>query len=156
MRVDWDLAWTALAALQLAGSIAVTVHVLLRRVDDALGTIIYATDPGKADQRLQVFELLVDEWLVELRKVGVTRELLWQEYRSAHSDGYGYSQFCEHLRRHVHQRDLTLALEHNPGEVLMVDFAGKKMEWVDPHSGEIHTCEMLVAVLPFSQYSFCS
>lgn len=29
------------------------------------------------------------------------------------------------------------------------------MEWVDPHSGEIHTCEMLVAVLPFSQYSFC-
>ena len=123
--------------------------------DDALGAIIYATDSGKADQRLQVFESLLDDWFVELRKVGVTRELLWKEYRSAHPDGYGYSQFCEHLRRHVVQRDLTLALEHNPGEVMMVDFAGKKMDWVDPNSGELHTCEVLVAVLPFSQYSFC-
>lgn len=123
--------------------------------DDALGQIIYATDLGKADQRLQVFESMVDDWLLELRKVGVTRELLWQEYRATHPDGYGYSQFCDHLRRHVVQRDLTLALEHNPGEVLMVDFAGKKMDWVDRHSGELHTCEILVAVLPFSQYSFC-
>ena len=123
--------------------------------DDALDAIIYAMDPGQADHRLQVFESQVDAWLDELRKVGVTRELLWQEYRSAHPDGYGYSQFCEHLRRHVVQRDLTLALEHNPGEVMMVDFAGKKMDWVDPNSGELHTCEVLVAVLPFSQYSFC-
>ena len=37
----------------------------------------------------------------------------------------------------------------------MVDFAGKKMTWVDRDSGELHDCEVLVAVLPFSQYSFC-
>lgn len=37
----------------------------------------------------------------------------------------------------------------------MVDFASKKMEWVDPHSGEIQAREVLVAVLPFSQHSFC-
>ena len=84
--------------------------------DDALGVIIYATDSGKVDQRLQVFESQVDEWLEELRKVGVTRELLWQEYRLAHPEGYGYSQFCEHLRRHVHKRDLTLALEQIPAK----------------------------------------
>jgi transposase len=85
----------------------------------------------------------------------VTRKLLWQEYRADYPDGYGYSQFCERLSRHVARRDLTVALDHTPGEVLMVDFAGKKMTWVDRDSGELHDCEVLVAVLPFSQYSFC-
>lgn len=123
--------------------------------DEALGQVMSDFGSREADKRLITFEERVDYWLGELRRVGVTRELLWQEYRAVHADGYGYSQFCEHLRRHVVQRDLTLALEHAPGEVLMVDFAGKKMEWVDPYSGEVHACEVLVAVLPFSQYSFC-
>ena len=106
--------------------------------DDALGQIIYGTEVSKADTRLSVFESHLDDWLEDLRRVGVTRELLWQNYRATHPDGFGYSQFCEHLRRHVVQRDLTVALDHNPGEVLMVDFAGKKMEWVDSHTGELH------------------
>ena len=128
---------------------------LLELDEEALGRIIYASDGDQADKRLAVFDQKVDYWLEELRRVGVTRELLWQEYRLEHSEGYGYSQFCVHLRRQVGYRDLTLALDHNPGEVLMVDFAGKKMRWVDRDSGEEHECEVLVAVLPFSQYSFC-
>jgi cardiolipin synthase len=32
MGWDWDIAWTALAAVQVMGSVAVTVHVLLRRL----------------------------------------------------------------------------------------------------------------------------
>lgn len=128
---------------------------VLEMNDEALGQIIYGSEVRKADERLSVLESHLDDWLEELRRVGVTRELLWQKYRAMYPDGFGYSQFCEHLRREVIQRDLTLALEHNPGEVLMVDFAGKKMGWVDPHTGELHTCEILVAVLPFSQYSFC-
>jgi len=91
----------------------------------------------------------------ELKRVGVTRQLLWQEYREEYPHGYGYSQFCEHLRRAALRKDLTLSLEHQPGEVLMLDFAGKKMHWVDPYSGEVHASEVLIGVLPFSQYSFC-
>ena len=34
----------------------------------------------------------------ELRRKGVTLQLLWQEYREAHPEGYGYTQFCEHYR----------------------------------------------------------
>src|SRR3982751_5934202 len=30
----------------------------------------------------------------ELRRRGVTRALLWQEYRARHPDGFGYSRFC--------------------------------------------------------------
>lgn len=35
----------------------------------------------------------------ELKKKGVTRQLLWEEYREKHPNGYGYSQFNEHYRR---------------------------------------------------------
>ncbi len=129
--------------------------VVLELDEETLNRIFYAADSDHSSVRLAVFEQQIEYWLKELRRPGVTRELLWQEYRLEHPDGYGYTQFCEHLRRQVAYRDLTLALDHEPGEVLMVDFAGKKMEWVDPHSGEIQACEVLVAVLPFSQHSFC-
>lgn len=128
---------------------------LLEMDDESLSRIFYTPGGLGTSSRMTVFEQNVENWIHELRRVGVTRELLWQEYRTEHPNGYGYSQFCEHLSRHVAQRDLTLALDHTPGEVLMVDFAGKKMEWVDRDSGEVHTCEVLVTVLPFSQYSFC-
>jgi transposase len=35
----------------------------------------------------------------ELKKPGVTLQLLHVEYRERHPDGYGYTQFCEHYRR---------------------------------------------------------
>ena len=141
--------------IRRAESYSTDLGVVLELDEDALNRVFYAPDSGQSSARFTVFEQQIESWLKELRRTGVTRELLWQEYRLDHPDGYGYSQFCEHLRRQVGYRDLTLALNHTPGEVLMVDFAGKKMEWVDPHSGEIHACEVLVAVLPFSQYSFC-
>ena len=34
----------------------------------------------------------------ELKRRGVTLLLLWEEYRAAHGDGYGYSRFCDLYR----------------------------------------------------------
>ncbi len=34
------------------------------------------------------------------------------------------------------------------------DFAGKKLSWIEASTGEIHSCEVLVAVCPFSHYTF--
>jgi len=36
--------------------------------------------------------------LTELLRVGVTRDVLWGEYKAKHPDGYEYSQFCHHFR----------------------------------------------------------
>ena len=80
--------------------------------------------------------------------------MLWEEYRRDHPEGYGYSQFCERLKTEIGRKDLTLQIHHKPGEVMQVDFAGKKMHWVDVSSGEVHDCEILVAVFPHSQYTF--
>ena len=34
----------------------------------------------------------------ELKRPGVTMSILWEEYREVHSEGYGYSRFCDLLR----------------------------------------------------------
>jgi transposase len=46
-------------------------------------------------------------------------------------------------------------LEHRAGETLMVDFAGKKLSYTDPASGEVIACQVFVAVLPHSGLLFC-
>lgn len=131
------------------------ISSLLELDEEVLSDIFLQPFIGSKNKRLAVFDQQLAYWLKELGRVGVTRQLIWQEYRLKHADGYGYSQFCEHLRRAIYRKDLTLALEHNPGEVLMLDFTGKKMHWIDEQTGEVHYCEVLVGVLPFSQYSFC-
>lgn len=36
----------------------------------------------------------------ELKRTGVTRHLLWQEYKRAHRERLSYTRFCEHFRRY--------------------------------------------------------
>ena len=117
--------------------------------------LVFYDDKNKPDnERAAIFLSKVNDWIDELRRVGVTKHLLWQEYRIEYPDGFGYSRFCELLRNHVGQKNLTLPMHHPPGEVMQVDFAGKKLQWVDIHDGEVHQCEVLVAVMPHSQYTF--
>ncbi len=90
----------------------------------------------------------------ELKRVGVTRHLLWEEYNAEDPDGYSYSHFCTKLKSFKAQQDVTLRLDHKNGYALTVDFAGKKLCWIDKHTGEVHYCEILVCTLPASGYTF--
>ncbi|MCP4265600.1 MAG: IS21 family transposase [Candidatus Brocadiaceae bacterium] len=130
------------------------VSSLLELDDDQLRLIIYPVKSKETKDRQEIFSDLTDYLIKELRRVGVTRHLLWEEYRLKHPQGYGYSQFCERLKKEIGRKELTINLKHRAGEVMMVDFAGKKLGWVDVHTGELYTCEVLVAVFPHSQYTF--
>jgi transposase len=44
--------------------------------------------------------------------------------------------------------------EHEAGDKLFLDYAGKKLSYVIYGSGEIIECEVFVAVLGYSQYIF--
>ena len=46
-------------------------------------------------------------------------------------------------------------LEHIAGKIIMIDFAGKKLSYVDTVSGELIACQVFVAVLPHSGLVFC-
>jgi transposase len=77
----------------------------------------------------------------------VTLALLWEEYRAATTDGFGYSWFCDLYRECAGRLKPTLRQVHIAGERLFVDFAGHTMEVIDAATGEIQRAEILVAVL---------
>jgi transposase len=90
----------------------------------------------------------------ELRKKGVTLQLLHMEYRERHPDGYGYTQFCRHYRTWQGHLDLVMRGEHRAGEKLFVDFAGMTLPITDPETGEVWQAELFVAVLGASNYTY--
>lgn len=47
-----------------------------------------------------------------------------------------------------------MVLQHKPGEKLFIDFAGKKLSYINKETGEIVECQVFVACLPHSDYSF--
>ena len=83
-----------------------------------------------------------------------TLQLLWEEYRAAHPEGYGYSRFCHYYQRWKQQRDLVMRQEHHPGEKLFVDWAGAKLPIHDPESGAVSEAALFVAVLGASSYTY--
>ena len=90
----------------------------------------------------------------ELKRKGVTLQLLHHEYREQHPAGYGYTQFCDHYGRWCRDRRLSMRQIHHAGEKLFVDYAGKKPEIVDSATGEVREVELFVAVLGASNYTF--
>jgi transposase len=90
----------------------------------------------------------------ELRRKGVTRRLLWLEYRESHPDGYGYSRFCELYRTWAKKLDPPMRLTHKAGEKMFVDYAGQTVPVVDPETGEIWDAHIFIAVLGASNYTY--
>jgi transposase len=94
-------------------------------------------------------------WIhTELRKKSVTLRLLWFEYREAHPDGYGYSQFCALYREWSKHLNPSMHLSHKGGEKVFVDYAGQTVPIVDPDSGEVHEAQVFIGVLGASNYTY--
>jgi transposase len=90
----------------------------------------------------------------ELRRKSVTLSLLWGEYRQAHPEGYGYSQFCHHYRQWAKQLKPMMRQKHKAGEKLFIDYAGQTVPVVEPQTGEIRQAQIFVAVLGASNYTY--
>ena len=83
----------------------------------------------------------------ELKKPGVTLQLLWEEYRAAHPEGYGRTQFCAHYHHWARKLKPSMRQVHRAGEKLFVDFSGKRPHLVDPKTGDAIAVELFVGVL---------
>ncbi len=94
----------------------------------------------------------------ELKRVGVTLKLLWQEYqdqcRASGSIPMGYTKYCKGYSDYTIVNKLTNHLEHKPGDAVEVDWSGPVMEYVDTATGEAVKVYLFVATLPYSQYSY--
>jgi transposase len=90
----------------------------------------------------------------DLRRPGVTLNLLWEEYRAGAADGVGYSWFCDLYRAWTNRVTLVMRQVHIAGEKLFVDYSGHTMEVVDGATGEVQTAQIFVAVMGASHYVY--
>lgn len=124
--------------------------------DKELAAVVYNRD--NTALRGKRFEALLTHFEYaqkELYKTGVTKQLLWMEYCQQQEDPYRYSQYCYLFRKFLKDTDPAFHWEYIPGEFIQVDFAGKKLSYVDRQTGEVISCEVFVGVLPFSGLIFC-
>lgn len=90
----------------------------------------------------------------ELKRPGVNLMVLWEEYRDAHPDGYGYSRFCDLYREFERRLSPTMRQDHPAGDKVFVDYSGKKLSIVDRTTGVVREAEIFVAVLGASNYTY--
>jgi len=126
LRLHYELGLSDRAIARAHGVHHTTVGDLIRRfareggrwplpdptTDTALHQWLYRGHGGRPRRRPE------PDWAqvhAELRRKGMTLQLLWQEYRAQHPDGYQYSRFCERYRQYVKTLDVVLRKTYRPG-----------------------------------------
>jgi transposase len=84
----------------------------------------------------------------------LTLQLVWQEYRQTHPEGYRYSWFCERYQQWRRCLDVVLRQEHKAGEKMFVDWAGATIPVYDATTGKPWSASLFVAVLGASSYTY--
>ena len=91
----------------------------------------------------------------ELKRKGVTLQLLWEEYVAPHPEGaYRFSQFCFHYGRFREGLKRSMRQVHRAGEKLFLDYSGQTVPVINAATGEIRPAQIFVAVLGASHYTY--
>ena len=128
-------------------------EALLHMSDEQLDALLADPDPDE-EQRLAALSSLFPYMEKELRRTGVTRWILWGEYKQKHPDGFSYSRFCDHFKQYRISQGGSLRFEYQPGDKLFIDFTGKKLAVIDPVTGEVTEVDVYVAILGYSQLTY--
>jgi transposase len=110
--------------------------------------------PPQPDDRKGQLLALFPSIEKELKRKGMTRQLLWGEYKVSHPDGFCRSQFNNYYRRWKAQTNPTMRFDHKAGDKLYVDYAGQKLHIIDRLTGEVKPVEVFVAILGASQLTY--
>jgi len=130
-----------------------TIEEALQMEDEALVVLFYP----ELKQNQQKSSKPHPDWNYihnELKKKGMTRQLLWEEYKEQHPDGLGITQFKEHYARYAKTLNPSMRQIHYAGDKLFVDFSGLTMPIHNAKTGEIHKAQIFVSVLGASGYTF--
>lgn len=121
----------------------------IRQVDDV--EILSRINNGREKNRKDFY---LPEWSYidrELRRVGVTRGLLYEEYRSVRPPAgkvlLSPRHFNRKLEEYRSEGDLVMRQDRKGGEKVFVDFSGKGILYTDPSSGQKVKAELFVGAI---------
>ncbi len=122
--------------------------------DQQLAQAIY---PESDTQVSDAFQL--PDWVEmhqELKRKGVTKHLLWEEYTQSYPNrSYSYPQYCFLYKQWLSKQRRSMRQTHKAGDKLFVDYAGQTVPIVNGNTGEARTAQVFVAVLGASNYTYC-
>jgi transposase len=118
--------------------------------DESLREIICAKPARDMQKPLPDYSVVHQE----LKKAGVTLELLWQEYKEAHPAGYQMTQFRRYYYDFVKKLKVSIRQRYKFGESMFVDYAGQTVPIHDRITKAIIDAQIFVAVLGASNYTY--
>ena len=139
--------------ISLLESAGLSYEELKDRSDSELFKLFLEKEKPSSD-RLQKLQMMLPSMEKELKRTGVTKFLLWEEYKSEYPGGYNYTQFCHYFREYLKPNEATMHFEHKAGDKMFIDFTGKKLSVTDKKTGEITEVEVFVAILGASQMTY--
>jgi len=90
----------------------------------------------------------------ELKRSGVTLQLLWEEYAQANAQAYKYTSFCIKYRLWADGLKRSMRQLHVGGDKLFIDYAGQTVPVIDAATGEIRPAQIFVAAMGASSYTY--
>lgn len=120
--------------------------------DNKLETILYPAKATRRKKRLPDFVQMREE----LKRKGMTKLLLWQEYCQEDSaTAYGYTQYCEHYQIWLKKQKRSMRQHHIAGDKLFIDYCGPTVPIISPDTGEIrYNAQIFVATLGATNYTY--
>ena len=135
----------------LARAAGVDWAVAQTLTDEELEARLYRPAVPRASRQLEPDYAWVHQ---ELKRPGVTLQLLWEEYQRGAGLAYKYTSFCVKYRAWAAALKRSMRQTHVAGERLFVDYAGQTVPVIDAASGEIRRAQIFVAVLGASNYTY--
>ena len=135
-------------------SLRLTMTDIEAMSDAGLASAFLLEKPKIEDHRVTGLELLLPALAARLKKRGVTKWMLYQQYISEYPDGFKHSAFLERLNAFTGMSKPSMRVAHKAGDKLFIDFTGKRLSIVDDLSGEVQEVEVFVAILGCSQLTF--
>lgn len=112
-----------------------------------------AEDAAPANPRRDELESLLPSICKELGKKGMTTLKQWDNYITAHPDGYGLTQFRVAVQRYRLINNPSMRMEHKAGDKIFVDYTGAKL-WIYPPGEQPRQVEVFVAILGCSLLTY--
>ncbi len=119
--------------------------------DRELYQLFHIEQEREIPRRMQELYAFFPYMQKELGKPGVTRLLLWAEYKQRHPDGYGTTQFSKYYNQWRNRTTPSMRIDHKAGDKMYVDYAGKKLQLLDIAQGKAVEVEVFVSILGASQ-----
>jgi len=125
-----------------------------QKSDLELEQLFSKTDENQVSAKIKAVYDFFPHMEKELKKVGITKFYMWEEYFTLHPDGLKSSQFYTYYRRWSKKVNPVMHMNHKAGDKLYIDYAGKTLQIVDKITGEITEVQFFVAILGASQYTY--